>query len=128
MHRLISAAVMFALVAGTLAMGPARAQAQTFGGKWIFQGPRGVSVLEFFPGEKKVIGPMRGSFRHSIVLDDGRVIEGTGTYTFRSVLPNRGWLTLAFSDGHVTHEHEHAVGGSVLSLRHHGVVRNYVRQ
>jgi hypothetical protein len=121
---MLSALAVGVTLAGS--SGPANAQSLT--GKWVFQGSRGISYLEIFPGEKHAIGPMRGSFRHSIVLDDGRVIEGTGTYTFRYIVPNRGWLTLTFSDGHVTTEHEHAVGANVLSLRHHGVIRNYVRQ
>jgi hypothetical protein len=75
-----------------------------------------------------LIGPMRGQFRHSIVLDDGRTIVGEGSYIFRSIGPNRGWLTLTFSDGHVTHEHEHTINSSVLSVRHHGLTRNYLRQ
>lgn len=129
MKRCVSLLVLFVLAVGcTLAGASARAEAQSFTGKWVHQGPRGLSVIEFFPGEKKIVGPMRGSFRHTLILDDGRVIEGTGTYTFRYVVPNRGWLTLQFADGHVTTEHEHTVSANVLSIRHHGVTRSYVRQ
>jgi hypothetical protein len=129
MTRRVGLLVVFTLaVGGTLAGGSTEARAQSFTGKWVHQGPRGVSVLDFFPGDKHVIGPTRGHFHHSIVLDDGRVLEGTGWYVFRNVLPNRGWLTLHFSDGHVTHEHEHVIGASVLRMRHHGVLRDYLRQ
>lgn len=129
MNGRMSLFALFVLAIGCSLVGTsARAQAQSFVGKWAFQGPRGTSVMEFFPGEKHLIGPMRGSFHHSIILDDGRLIEGSGTYVFRSVLPNRGWLTLTFADGHVTTEHEQVLEGTVLSIRHHGITRNYVRQ
>jgi hypothetical protein len=129
MNRRVSLFVLFVLALGcTLAGSPARAQAQSFAGKWVHQGPRGTSVLDFFPGEKHVIGPIKGQFHHSIILDDGRVVEGNGWYVFRNVLPNRGWLILHFADGHVTREHEHTVGSTVLRLRAHGCIRDYVRQ
>jgi hypothetical protein len=129
MNRRVYLMVVCVLAAGWALGGSAgTAQAQSFVGKWVHQGPRGASVLEFFPGEKKVVGPTRGTFRHQIYLDDGRVIQGDGYYVFRSVLPNRGWLTLHFADGHVTQEHEHTTASTVLSVRHHGITRNYVRQ
>jgi hypothetical protein len=129
MNRRVSLFVVFALAVGyTLAGSAAPVRAQAFTGKWIHQGPRGASVIEFFPGEKHVLGPTRGAFRHSIVLDDGRVIQGDGHYIFRSIGPNRGWLTLHFADGHVTHEHEHTTSDTVLNLRHHGLTRTYVRK
>ena len=121
--------VVFVLAVGyTLAGSSATAQAQSFTGKWVHQGPKGTSIIEFFPGEKRVLGPTRGVFHHSILLDDGRVIQGDGHYVFRSVGPNRGWLTLHFANGHVTHEHEHTSTDKSLNLRHHGLTRTYVRQ
>jgi hypothetical protein len=129
MKARVSLFVLFALVAGYVALSlPATAQAQSFSGKWVHRGPKGLSVFEFFPGEKHAVGPTRGAFRHSIVLDDGRMIEGMGHYVFRSVGPNRGWLTLHFADGHVTREHEHTIGAVAMNVRHHGVTRTYVRQ
>jgi len=129
MNRRVPLFVVFALAVGcTLAGSSARAQPQSFSGKWVHKGPKGVSVLEFFPGEKKLLGPVRGQFHHSLVLDDGRVIQGDGQYVLRFIVPNRGWLTLHFADGHVTKEHEHTLGASELRLRHHGVMRTYVRQ
>lgn len=119
----------FALAIASVVAGPSvKAQAQAFTGKWVFEGPKGPSILEFFPGERKLLGPTRGYFRHTVVLDNGKVINGDGSYVFRHIGPNRGWLTLHFSDGHVTTEHEHTVGGTVLSIRHHGLTRNYTRQ
>jgi hypothetical protein len=114
-------------VAWTL-VGSARAQAQSFTGKWMHEGARGISTLEFFPGDKRIVGPVRGQFHHSVVLDDGRVIQGDGWYVYRSVVPNRGWLTLHFADGHVTTEHEHTVNSIGLRIEHHGVTRTYFRQ
>src|ERR1700735_4822063 len=129
MNRHMFLLVVFALgVSYTLAGPAANAQAQAFSGKWVYQGPKGASVLEFYPAEKRLIGPTKGVFHHSIVLDDGRVLQGDGTYVFRHVLPNRGWLTLTFSDGHVTREHEHTINGTRLEVRHHGVFRVYIRQ
>jgi hypothetical protein len=129
MNRRASLFVVFVLAIGcTLAVSLASAQAQPFSGKWVHKGPKGVSVLEFFQGEKKLLGPMRGQFHHSLVLDDGRVIEGDGQYTLRFIVPNRGWLTLRFADGHVTKEHEHTLGAKELRLRHHGTMWTYVRQ
>jgi len=129
MNRRLSLFVVFVLAVGcTLVHSSARAQAQSFSGKWVHQGPRGVSILDFYPGDKHLVGPVRGQFHHTIVFDDGRVLDGLGWYVFRNALPNRGWLALHFSDGHVTREHEHTVGGTVLRLRHHGVVRDYVHQ
>ena len=128
MNRRVSLVVLFALAAGlTLAGASGRAQAQSFTGKWVHEGPKGVSVLEFFPGEKHLLRPMTGVFHHSIVFDDGRVLQGDGHYVLRFAGPNRGWLVLHFSDGHVTREHEHNFGPS-LRLEHHGVSRIYVRQ
>jgi hypothetical protein len=112
----------------TLAVSSAPAHAQAFTGKWVHQGPKGTSILEFFPGEKRVVGPTRGVFHHSLVLDDGRVILGDGHYLFRSIGPNRGWLTLYFADGNVTHEHEHTATDNSMNVRHHGLTRTYVRQ
>lgn len=128
MNRRVYWMVAYALVAGWMLGGSAAANAQSFVGKWVHQGPRGTSVMEFFPGEKKLVGPTRGAFRHVIYMDDGQVIQGEGHYVFRSVLPNRGWLTLHFADGHVTAEHEHTANSTVLSIRHHGITRTYVRQ
>jgi hypothetical protein len=129
MNRRMPLLVVIALAVGFTLAGPsAKAQAQTFAGKWVHQGPKGTSVLEFYPGDKPVIGPIKGRFHHSIVLDDGRVIVGEGTYVFRSVLPNRGWLVLHFADGHVTREHEHTMDANVLRIEHHGITRTYVRQ
>ena len=88
---------------------------------------KGASVLEFYPGERHLVRPMTGQF-HSIVLDDGRVIQGDGHYVLRFAGPNRGWLVLHFSDGHVTREHEHTFGPNTLLLEHHGTTRTYVRQ
>ena len=94
----VSLLVVFVLAVGyTLAGASATAQAQSFTGKWVHQGRKGTSIIEFFPGEKRVLGPTRGVFHHSILLDDGRVIQGDGHYVFRSVGPNRGWLTLHFA-------------------------------
>jgi hypothetical protein len=124
----MSVVVLFALALGySLAGSATSAHAQTFTGKWVHQGTKGVSNLEFFPGEQPLVGPTRGTFRHSTILDDGRTVQGDGRYIFRSLGPNRGRLTLHFADGHVTKEHEHTAGG-MLSLRHHGVTRTYVRQ
>jgi hypothetical protein len=121
--------VVFAFaVVYTLAGSSATAHAQAFTGKWVHQGPKGTSILEFLPGEKRVVGPTRGVFHHSLLLDDGRVIQGDGHYIFRSVGPNRGWLTLHFADGNVTHEHEHTTTDNSMNVRHHGVTRTYVRQ
>src|SRR5580704_437355 len=79
MNRRIPMFAVFALAVGfTLAGSPAKAQAQSFAGRWVHEGPKGVSVLEFSPGTSHVIGPVRGHFHHSIVLDDGRVIAGEG--------------------------------------------------
>jgi hypothetical protein len=129
MNRRVPLFVVFALAVGfTLAGSSARVQAESFSGKWVHVGPKGTSTLEFFAGEKHVIGPDRGLFHHSIVLDDGRVIQGDGSYIFRHILPNRGWLILHFADGHVTREHEHIIGSSELELRHYGVTRTYLRQ
>lgn len=121
--------VVFALAVGyTLVGSSAKAQAQAFTGKWVYQGPKGTSVLEFMPGEKRVLGPTKGVFHHSLLLDDGRAIQGNGHYVFRSIGANRGWLTLHFADGHVTHEHEHTNTDNSMNVRHHGVTRSYVRQ
>jgi hypothetical protein len=121
--------VAFSLAVGVLlASSSTRAQAQSFTGKWVHEGPKGVSVIEFFAGESRVIGPVRGRFHHTIVLDDGRVIEGEGSYVFRSILPNRGWLVLHFADGHVTREHEQTLDSRFLRIEHHGITRTYVRQ
>jgi len=127
-HRLSLYTVFSLAVVCALADSSTRAQAQSFSGKWVHQGPKGVSVLEFFHGERHLLGPMRGQFQHSIVLDDGRVIAGNGWYVFRFIRPNHGWLILHFADGHVTREHEHTIDGTVLQLGHHGVIRTYVRQ
>lgn len=121
--------LVFALAAGyTLAGSTATVQAQSFTGKWVHKGPKGSSYLEFFPGEKRVLGPTRGQFHHMILLDDGRLIQGDGHYVFRSIGPNRGWLTLHFADGHVTHEHEYMSTDNSMNVRHHGLTRTYVRQ
>jgi hypothetical protein len=56
------------------------------------------------------------------------VIKGEGYYVYRHIGPNRGWLTLHFADGHATREHEHTTSNLTLSLRHHGLTRNYVRE
>jgi hypothetical protein len=128
MKRRVPSFALFALALGLLACTSTKVQAQSFTGKWIHEGPKGMSVLEFFPGEKKIIGPTRGRFHHSLVLDDGRVVEGDGTYVFRSVLPNRGLLVLHFADGHVTREHEHTIDSHFLRIEHHGLIRTYVRQ
>jgi hypothetical protein len=120
--------VVFALAAGSILTGSSNIQAQSFAGKWVHEGPKGVSVLEFMPGEKHVVGPVRGQFRYSIVLDDGRVIAGEGSYVYRSVLPKRGWLVLHFADGLVTREHEHIVDSNLLRIEHYGVTRTYVRK
>jgi hypothetical protein len=129
MIRRIPMYLMFSLAVGIVVAGtPARAQAQSFVGKWVHEGPRGVSIMEFFPGDSRIIGPTKGRFHHSVILDDGRVIAGDGTYVYRSILPNRGWLILHFADGHVTREHEHTADSRYLRIEHHGVVRTYVRQ
>ena len=129
MNRRVSLFAAFALaVAYTLAGPSVKVQAQAFAGKWVHKGPKGVSIMEFYPGERKLLGPMKGVFHHSVVLDDGRVIQGDGQYVFRSIGPNRGWLILHFADGHVTREHEHTISSSILSIRHHGVTRNYIRE
>jgi hypothetical protein len=129
MKRGVSLFVVWALAVGyTLAGCSVRAQAQSIEGKWVHQGPRGVSVLEFFPGDKRLVGPVRGHFHHSIILDDGRVCEGDGHYVLRFARHNKGWLVLHFSDGHVTREHEHTFGPAELRLEHHGVLRTYIRQ
>ncbi len=122
------AGAMALVVACIFANSGSTAPVDGLAGKWVHRGPRGVSVLEFFPGEKRLLGPTKGVFRHAIFLDDGRVIEGEGHYQFRSFLPNRGWLTLHFADGFVTQEHEHALDGTTLKVKHHGVTRTYVRQ
>jgi hypothetical protein len=129
MNRRVVLSVAFVFAGGFAFVGdPSAARAQSFTGKWVHHGQRGTSVLEFFPGEKRLIGPTRGAFHHTILLDDGRVIQGDGHYIYRHVTPNRGWLTLHFSDGHVTHEHEHTTSDLVLNLRHHGLTRTYLRQ
>lgn len=129
MNRRIPLLVAFAIaVTYSLAGSAATAHAQSFTGKWVHQGPKGASVMEFFAGEKHIIGPTKGAFRYTVVLDDGRVIQGDGHYLFRSIGPNRGWLTLHFADGHVTHEHEHMSKDTTLNLRHHGLTRVYQRQ
>jgi hypothetical protein len=129
MNRRMPLLVVFAIAfVYSLAGSCAKAQAQSFTGKWVHQGVKGTSILEFLPGEKRVLGPTKGAFHHSLVLDDGRVIQGDGHYVFRSIGPNRGWLTLHFADGNVTHEHEHTNTDNSLSVRHHGVTRTYVRQ
>jgi hypothetical protein len=97
-------------------------------GKWVNQGPRGVSVLEFSPSDRHILGPARGVFHYSVVLDDGRMFTGDGAYTYRSILPNRGWLILTFADGHVTREHEVTSNPNALSIVHYGVSRMYVRE
>src|ERR1700677_2644335 len=128
MNRRVPQFVVFALAVGVmLGSSSAKAQAQSFAGRWVHQGPKGESILEFFPGESRVIGPVRGNFHHSIVLDDGRVIVGEGSYVFRSILPNRCWLTLYVADGHVTHEREVTVDSGLLRIEHHGVTRMYAR-
>src|SRR5271167_4498043 len=106
MSRRIPKFVVFTIAVVILGNCPAKAQAQSFAGKWINQGPKGVSVLEILPGDRRIIGPVRGVFHYSIVLDDGRAFNGDGTYVYRSILPNRGWLVLHFADGQVTREHE----------------------
>jgi hypothetical protein len=129
MNRRVPLFVVFAFaVVYTVAGSSATVHAQSFSGKWVHQGPKGTSILEFLPAEKRVVGPMRGSFHHSLLLDDGRVIHGNGHYVFRSVGPNRGWLTLHFADGQVTREHEHTTTDNSMKLRHHGLTRTYVRQ
>jgi hypothetical protein len=129
MNRRVPLFVVFAFAVGyTLAGFSATAQAQSFAGKWVHQGPKGTSVIEFLPGEKRVLGPTRGVFHHSMLLDDGRVIQGDGHYVFRSVAPKRGWLILHFADGHVTREHELTNSDNSLNLRHHGLTRTYIRQ
>jgi hypothetical protein len=129
MNRRVPQFVVFAFAVGFVLASPsAKAQAQQFTGKWVHEGPKGVSVLEFFPGDKRIIGPIRGQFRHSIMLDDGRMIVGEGSYVYRSILPNRGWLILHFADGHVTREHEYIGDSGVLRIAHHGVTWTYVRQ
>ncbi len=128
MYRRIPQLVVFTVAVVVLASSPAKAHAQSFAGKWMNQGPRGVSVMEFFPGDKHIIGPIRGVFRYTLVLDDGRVISGDGSYVYRSILPNRGWLTLNFADGQVTREHEVTRDSTSLSIAHYGVTRTYVRQ
>jgi hypothetical protein len=129
MKRRVPLLVVFALAVGyTFAGSAATAQAQSFTGKWVHQGPKGTSILEFLPGEKRILGPTKGVFHHTLVLDDGRVVQGDGHYTFRSIGPNRGWLTLQFADGIVTHEHEHTTTDNSMNVRHHGVTRAYVRQ
>ena len=129
MNRRMPLLVVFALAVGYMFAGSsATGRAQSFTGKWVHQGPKGTSVMEFLPGEKRVVGPIRGVFHHTLLLDDGRVVQGDGHYVFRSVGPNRGWLTLHFADGHVTHEHEHTTTDKSLNLRHHGLTRIYIRQ
>jgi hypothetical protein len=129
MSRRVPQFVLFSLAICALFTGsPAKAQAQSFTGKWVYPGPKGISVLEFFPGESRMVGPVRGHFHHSIILDDGRLIEGEGSYVYRSVLPKRGWLVLTFADGHVTREHEHTVDAQMLRIEHHGITRMYVRE
>jgi hypothetical protein len=127
MNRRVSLFTGIALAVGCLLMG-ATAQAQTFAGKWVHNGPKGVSSLEFYPGDRMPTGAVRGHFHHSIIMDDGRVIEGYGTYVLRFATNNRGRLVLHFSDGHVTREHEHTFGPNVLRLEHHGLIRDYIRQ
>lgn len=125
----MSLLVVFALAVGcTLAGSTGTARAQSFTGKWVHQGPKGSSYIEFMPGEKRVLGPTRGVFHHMILLDDGRLIQGDGHYLYRSIGPNRGWLTLHFADGHVTHEHEHITTDTMLNLRHHGLTQTFVRR
>jgi hypothetical protein len=129
MNRGVPSSLVFALALGLAFAGlSARAQAQTFVGRWVHQGPRGESVLEFYPSEKHLIGPARGRFHHTLILDDGRAITGDGYYVFRSIGPKRGWLVLHFSDGHVTREHEHTLDATSLRIDHHGHSRVYVRQ
>jgi hypothetical protein len=129
MNRRVPLFVVFALASGFILAGSAsKVQAESFAGKWVHEGPKGVSILEFFPGEKHLIGPDRGRFHYSVVLDDGRVIAGEGSYLFRSVLRNRGWLVLHFADGHVTREHEHTIDSMLLRIEHYGVTRTYVRK
>jgi hypothetical protein len=129
MNRRVPLMGVFALAVGFILAGSsAKVQAETFAGKWVHEGPKGVSTLEFFPGEKRLVGPERGHFHYSIVFDDGRVIVGEGSYVFRSILPRRGWLILHFEDGHVTREHEHSLDSNLLRLEHHGVTRTYVRK
>jgi hypothetical protein len=128
MNRRMPQFVVFAVAVVILGNFPAKARAQSFAGKWINQGPKGVSVLEFFPGDRHIIGPVRGVFHYSVVLDDGRMINGDGAYVYRSVLPNRGWLILHFADGSVTREHEVTRDPNSLSIAHYGVTRTYVRQ
>jgi len=129
MNRRVPLLLVFALAVGyTFAGSSTPVRAQSFTGKWVHQGPKGSSFIEFMPGEKKVLGPTRGVFHHMILLDDGRLLQGDGHYTFRSIGPNRGWLTLYFADGHVTHEHEHTTSDTMLNIRHHGMTQVYVRR
>ncbi len=129
MNRRVPLLLVFAFAVGyTLAGSAATARAQSFAGKWVHQGPKGSSFIEFLPGEKRVLGPIRGVFHHSVLLEDGRLIQGDGHYVFRSVGPKRGWLTLYFADGHVTHEHEHTSSDTMLTLRHHGLTQIFSRR
>ena len=128
MKRRMPQFLVFAVAVVILGNCPAKAHAQSFAGKWINPGPRGVSVLDFSPGDRHIIGPTRGVFHYSIVLDDGHVINGDGAYTYRSILPNRGWLILTFADGQVTREHEVLRDSTTLIIAHYGVTRAYVRQ
>jgi len=129
MNRRVSLFVGLVLGMGFLLTGAsARAQAQSLEGKWVHEGPKGVSFLEFYAGDKMPWGAVRGSFHHSLVMDDGRVLEGYGRYVLRFANNHRGRLVLHFSDGHVTRELEHTFGPNVMHLEHHGLVRTYVRQ
>jgi hypothetical protein len=124
----VSLLAVFALAIGfTLAGSASTARAQAFTGKWVHQGPKGTSFIEFMPGEKRILGPTKGAFHHMILLDDGRLIQGDGHYVFRSIGPKRGWLTLYFADGHVTHEHE-LTSETMLNIRHHGITQTYIRR
>ena len=126
--RRVSLLGVFALAIGfTLAGSASTARAQAFTGKWIHQGQKGTSYIEFMSGEKRVLGPTKGAFHHMILLDDGRLIQGDGHYVFRSIGPKRGWLTLYFADGHVTHEHEFT-SDTMMNIRHHGITQTYVRR
>jgi hypothetical protein len=129
MKSRVSLLVLFSAAVGcTLAWCSAPLQAQSFAGKWVHQGPKGVSTLEFFPGDKPPIGALRGRFHHSIVLDDGRLLVGDGHYVLRRSNSHKGVLILHFSDGHSSREREHTFGANELQLEHHGVIRTYIRQ
>jgi hypothetical protein len=130
MNRRAPQCMVFTVAVAIVMLGnsTARAQTQPFMGKWIHQGQRGVSALEFSPGERGVIGPLRGHFHYSVVLDDGRLLDGEGSYVYRSILPNRGWLVLHFADGRVSREHEVTRDSTSLNIAHYGVTWTYVRQ